>query len=231
MNEIVELAGDRPIVYFGARHWHYNKDKKIAAACLRAGAATTSTTVGAHTKQPAGTIPHALVLAYGDTVKATRAFDAHINKKVKRVALVDTFNKEITDSLACAQEIPSLSAVRLDTPGENFGEGCARKKGRKYWNGRGVTVELTLKTRRALDDHGFKHVGIFLSSGFTGEKLAAFVEAEKKYGKLFDGVGTGSVFPGHLRMATADIVAINHKPFSKVGRTEKNNPKLRAISP
>lgn len=230
--KVIEAAEGRPVMYFGARHWHYSLDEKISHAAYKGGCTAASTDTGAETfgKKGVGTMPHALVLAYGSTVEAAKAFDKHIDKSVERVMLIDTFNKEITDTIETATALgPSLYGVRIDTCGENIGENCTAGKGNKYETGRGVTIELAKKVREALDSQGFKHVKIVLSSGFGDvEKVKAFIAAEKKLGlKLFDSLGVGGFYKA--KYATADIVEKDGKPFSKKGRKLNPNPRLEEV--
>jgi len=87
-------------------------------------------------------------------------------------------------------------------------------------------VELAGKVRQALDDNGFGHIKIILSSGFAKErKVIDFVESEELWKiKLFDGLGCGQFF--HSRTATADIVKVDGKLLSKTGRGYKENKRL-----
>ena len=222
MDEICSAAGGKDVFYFGARHWRFDSDRELSYAAWVGGAAGASTDIGAKTfgGKGMGTIPHALVLAFGDTVKAAEKFAEHFSSESKVIALIDTYNKEITDSLRAAEALgEKLYAVRIDTAGGNTGEGCSQ--------GKGVTVGLARKVRKALDENGHKEVKIFLSSGFGAGKVREFVEAEKKYGKFFDAIGTGSVFD--FRFATADIVEKDGKPCFKAGRPAKPNPRLQRV--
>jgi len=58
-------------------------------------------------EDPMGTIPHALVLIMGDTVEAVRAFHEIVDKKVRRVALIDTLQDEKFEALRVAGDEPS----------------------------------------------------------------------------------------------------------------------------
>ncbi|MCD6478585.1 MAG: nicotinate phosphoribosyltransferase [Candidatus Diapherotrites archaeon] len=223
MHEICSVAKDKDVFYFGARHWRFDSDREISYAAWVGGARGVSTDIGASSfgEKGMGTIPHALVLIYEDTVKTAQRFAHYFAKEAKVVALVDTYNKEITDSLRAARALgEKLYAVRIDTAGENIGEGCRK--------GFGVTVELARKVRAALDREGFEHVRIFLSSGFNAKKVREFVEAEQKYGKFFDAIGTGSIFE-NIRFATADIVEKDGRPCHKVGRPPRPNPRLKEV--
>jgi nicotinate phosphoribosyltransferase len=134
MRRVVELAGDRPVSYFGARHWTFREDAAIAFAAYEGGATSCSTDAGAATfgQVGQGTIPHALENIYAWTsgknnavVEATRAFDRVIDPKVPRIALIDYNNKELDDSVAVADALGGrLAAVRVDTCGENVAQGA-----------------------------------------------------------------------------------------------------------
>lgn len=134
MRRVVDLAGDRPVSYFGARHWTFREDAAIAFAAYQGGATSCSTDAGAATfgQVGQGTIPHALENIYAWTagkdkavVEATRAFDRVIDPKVPRIALIDYNNKELDDSVAVADALNGrLAAVRVDTCGENVAQGA-----------------------------------------------------------------------------------------------------------
>lgn len=244
MNSIVVAAGNRPVTYFGARHWFYKDDAAISKAAVDGGAVGASTDIGADYvgKEGSGTIPHALenIYAWKDgkenaVVNATVAFDNHIDKEVVRVALIDYNNKEIDDTLQTAASVPSLAAIRIDTCGENVGQGALSmndfegkteseinlllteffKKSisvpegdEKYWFGTGVSVTGVYAIRKALNENGYENIQIMLSSGFGDvKKVEAFVRAEEIIGmKLFDSLGVGGIYDS--RDATMDIVAV-----------------------
>ncbi|OGG24236.1 hypothetical protein A3A79_03550 [Candidatus Gottesmanbacteria bacterium RIFCSPLOWO2_01_FULL_43_11b] len=232
---LVNILSGRPLYYFGARHWHYRNDAEISKAVFRGGAAAASTQVGAAVarQKPVGTIPHSLECVFAwkfgpdqAVVSSTRAFDKWIDKRIPRVALVDFRNKEIDDSLACAEAIKNLWGVRVDTAGENIMQGT------KF--SRGVSVSGITALRKELNKAGFSQIKIVLSSGFGNkQKLEAFVHAEKKLKmKLFDAVGVGELFS--VRAATMDIVGVGAnlnslKPIAKVGREYKPNERLKKM--
>lgn len=232
---LVNILSGRPLYYFGARHWHYRSDAEISKAVFQGGAAAASTEIGAGAagQKPVGTIPHSQECVFAwkfgldqAVVSSTRAFDKWIDTRIPRIALVDFRNKEIDDSLACAEAIPKLWGVRVDTAGENIMQGT------KF--SRGVCVSGVTALRKALNKAGFSHIKIVLSSGFGNkQKLEAFVHAEKKLKmKLFDAIGVGELFP--VRAATMDIVGVGEslsslKPIAKVGREYKPNKRLKKV--
>ena len=66
---------------------------------------------------PTGTMPHSLVLIFGDTVEAAVAFDRDLGPEVPRIVLVDTFKDEAEEALRVAHALGDrLYGIRLDTP-------------------------------------------------------------------------------------------------------------------
>ncbi|MCL2149435.1 MAG: nicotinate phosphoribosyltransferase [Dehalococcoidia bacterium] len=213
--ECAEAANDIPVVSFGARHIHPLVAAVMDYAAVVGGCRGCSTVKGAELAglAPSGTMPHALVLTMGDTVRATEAFDKHTPPEVTRVSLVDTFRDEAEEALRVAHALGErLAMVRLDTP---------RERG-------GVTPELVREVRCRLDLAGFKHVGIFVSGGFTAERIRQFV-AEKL---PVDGFGVGSFISGAPPIDfTADIRALDGQAIAKRGRLPgiTPNPRLRRL--
>jgi nicotinate phosphoribosyltransferase len=236
MRDVVDAARGKPVIYFGARHWHYDQDAQLSAAAYDGGAIACSTDIGAATfgKRGIGTIPHALenIMAwrYGKeraVVEATKAFDKHIDTMVPRIALNDYNNQEVTDTINTYHALGRrLHGVRIDTCGENvaqgalttwsseaarelFGKEISIPQGEeRFWAGTGVTVSGVYAVRKALDDARYQDCRITLSSGFGDpRKVRAFRRAEDILGmKLFDDLGVGGVYDS--RMATMDIVAV-----------------------
>ena len=233
MSRLKAIYGDIPIIYFGARHHHWRYDREFAQAAIRSGAVQTSTDNGSQAiaQEGAGTMPHALAIilasVYGKqdaTRKAAELFDKHMPADIPRITLVDTFAREITDSLAVARYFGSRkNMMRIDTCGESYGEGSQQRAGDGIHDGKGVTVELTANVRQALIEAGMgSSTGLFLSSGFGDEgKAQAFCHAEKDFRKktgysLFEGVGIGDLTAGLF--ATADVYEVDGKPLAKTGR-------------
>jgi len=162
------------------------------------------------------------------TREATLAFDRHMAPAIPRIALVDTFNRERDDSLSTARALgQSLWGVRLDTAGENVCQG-APSKGQRFWAGPGVTVEAARVVRQALDAVGHSAVNIVLSSGLGDlDKVRAMVEGEQRYGRLFEAVGVGGLYPAHF--ATADVVRAEGRELAKTGRHFAQNPRLEQV--
>jgi nicotinate phosphoribosyltransferase len=240
------LIGDRPLSYFGARHWTWEGDKDISLAAFKGGAESCSTDAGASVAQQKGigTIPHALenIFAYyhgqeNAVLEATKAFDVVVDKDVPRIALVDYNNREIADAIDCCEQIPDLYGVRVDTCGENKMEYRSRGhlfeyENTEYWDSNGVSIRGVMELRCALNKAGYEHIKIILTSGFANiEKVKAFVNAEKVLGmQLFDGLGIGGLY--HSRAAHMDIVAVgddlhNMTFMAKKGRGYVQNKNLK----
>jgi nicotinate phosphoribosyltransferase len=213
--ECVEAAQGIPVVSFGARHVYPVIAGIMDYSAIVGGCAGCSSVAGAKLAgiEPAGTIPHALILVIGDTVKATLAFDKHMPSNVPRVSLVDTFKDEAEESVLVAKALGNkLDSVRLDTPSE---------RGR-------VTPALVREVRARLDLASFKHVKIFVSGGISVERIRQFIEA----GAPVDGFGVGSYITGAKPLdITADLHEIAGKPIAKRGRIPgiTPNPRLKRI--
>ena len=198
--EIVDLADPIPVISFGARHVHPAVASVMDRAALIGGAAGASSILGARQagETPSGTMPHALLLMVGDTVRAAQAYDEIMPPDAPRVVLVDTFKDEAEEALRVAEALGSrLGAIRLDTP---------RERG-------GVTPGLVreLKARLALAGHS--DVGIFVSGGVTPERVLAL----KEVGVTGFGIGSYIAAAPPLDM-TMDLKVVDGKPVAKRGR-------------
>lgn len=237
-----DIYKGKSLMYFGARHYHWSLDEMIGKAAISGGASSTSTDIGSLSlgQEGTGTMPHFLILCmahkYGrevGTLKAAEAFDKYIGPKVKRITLVDTFNKELTDSLMVAKYFgKKYNMHRIDTCGENIGENGSLYLGTKardpsFETGTGVTIELAKNLRSNLIKHGYgPYTDTVLSSSFGDEnKARAFMKADAEFKKqtgydLFKSVGIGEV--SEAIFCTGDIFEIDGKPFSKAGREVTN---------
>jgi len=213
--ECVEAAEGVPVISFGARHVHPDVSARMEYAAIVGGCVTGATTAGARLagKTPSGTIPHAMILIFGDTVRAAEAFDKHMPPDFPRIALVDTFKDEAEESLRVAEALGDrLWGVRLDTPPE---------RGR-------VTPALVKEVRARLDQAGFPNVKIVVSGGITPERLRQFI-AE---GAPVDGYGVGSYISGAKPIDfTGDLKVVAGKPLAKRGRIPgiTHNPRLKKL--
>jgi nicotinate phosphoribosyltransferase len=90
----------------------------------------------------------------------------------------------------------------------------------------GVTPRLVEMTRRELDKHGFGHVKIIVSGGFSPDRIKEF---EKRQVPV-DAYGVGSYLMRGVNAFTADIVLLEGKPCAKVGRKYSPNPRLELVT-
>jgi nicotinate phosphoribosyltransferase len=213
--ECVEAAAPLPIVSFGARHVHPDITDVLDYAAIVGGCVGASTPAGARLAglSPTGTMPHSLVLIFGDTVKAAEAFDRDLEADVSRIVLVDTFRDEAEEALRVAHALGDrLYGIRLDTPSE---------RGR-------VTPELVKEVRARLDQAGFDHVRIVVSGGFNPERIRFFRDAEAPV----DSYAVGSYISGASPIDfTGDIKEIDGAPIAKRGRIPGRtaSPRLQVV--
>jgi nicotinate phosphoribosyltransferase len=212
---VVDAADPIPVIGFGARHVHPSVADQMDYASVVGGCIGASTPAGARLAglAPTGTMPHALVLIFGDTVRAAEAFDRHIDPDVPRIILVDTFKDEAEESLRVANALGDrLWGVRLDTPSE---------RGR-------VTPALVREVRARLDLAGHPNVKIVVSGGIDAERISVFKEA----GAPVDSFAVGSAISKASPIDfTGDLKEIDGRPVAKRGRIpgRTENPRLERI--
>lgn len=213
--ECVDAAAPEPVVSFGARHVHPDVSDNLDYAAIIGGCVGASTPAGARLAglSPTGTMPHSLVLIFGDTVRAAEAFERHMPSDVPRIILVDTFRDEAEESLRVAQALGDrLFGIRLDTPSE---------RGR-------VTPELVLECRARLDQAGFGHLKIIVSGGFDPARIRDF----KEQAAPVDSYAVGSYIAGARPVDfTGDLKEIDGRPIAKRGRIPgvTASPRLAAV--
>ncbi|MEK7803568.1 MAG: nicotinate phosphoribosyltransferase, partial [Deltaproteobacteria bacterium] len=191
-------AGDRMVVSFGARRMHPAVAPMIERSAYIGGCDGVAVILSAELIEtdPMGTMPHALILVLGDTIDAIKAFDECVDKKVKRVALIDTFNDEKFEALRVAEAMKGkLYAVRLDTP--------ASRRGNFY--------RIFEEVRWELDLRGFKNVKLFASGGLDEKEVMELKP-------LVDAFGVGTCISNAPVVDFAmDIMEIEGKPMAKRG--------------
>jgi nicotinate phosphoribosyltransferase len=215
----VEAAAPEPIISFGARHVHPDITDVLDYAAIVGGCVGASTPAGARLAglSPTGTMPHSLVLIFGDTVEAALAFDRDLGPDVPRIVLVDTFRDEAEEALRVAHALGDrLYGIRLDTPSE---------RGR-------VTADLVHEVRARLDQEGYRHVRIVVSGGLDPDRIRYFKDA----GAPVDSYAVGSHISGATPIDfTGDIKEIDGRAIAKRGRipgvTESPRLKLLDIAP
>ena len=214
--EVVDAAGGKRVISFGARHVHPLIGPTMEYSAVVGGCAGCATPLGAQLaglEGASGTMPHSMILLFGDTVKAALAFDKHMGSDVLRIVLVDTFKDEAEESLRVAEALGKrLRGVRLDTPGERGG----------------VTVDLVKEVRARLDLAGYSHVGIFVSGGLDAGRIREFEAAKCPIHSYGVGMAISSAPPIAF---TADVKEIAGKPMTKRGRIPGTapNPRLARV--
>jgi nicotinate phosphoribosyltransferase len=200
--ECVDVAAPQPVISFGARHVHPDITDVLDYAAIVGGCVGASTPAGARLAglAPTGTMPHSLVLIFGDTVEAAQAFDRELAPDVPRIVLVDTFKDEAEEALRVAHALGDrLYGIRLDTPSE---------RGR-------VTADLVHEVRARLDQAGFGHVRIGISGGLNPDRIRYFKDA----GAPVDSFAVGSYISGARPIDfTGDIKEIDGRAIAKRGR-------------
>lgn len=200
---IKKLAGDKKVLFFGLRALH----PAIAPAVDRAAYIGGVDAVSGYASEkylglkPQGTMPHALIIAFGNQVEAWKAFDEVVEPDVPRIMLVDTFYDERVEALMAAQLLGErLHGVRLDTPSSR----------------RGSMKQIVEEVRWTLDIHGYKHVKIVVSGGIDEKEVVELRNLVDAFG-----VGTSIAMPPSIDIS-ADIVEVYEdntwKPITKRGK-------------
>lgn len=192
-------SGDKPLLFFGTRAVHPLIAPIVDRAAFIGGCDGISDAYGAEKLglKPVGTMPHALIIVFGDQIKAWKAFDKHMPEDVSRIALCDTWFDERVEALMAAEALGSrLYAVRFDTPGSRKGD--MRK--------------IVEEARWALDAKGFSHVKIIVSGGVDEDVIMQLKDVADGFG-----VGTAIAFPPSIDLSM-DIVEVEGEPRSKKGK-------------
>jgi nicotinate phosphoribosyltransferase len=231
---IVDAANGKQVLFFPARFDHHLVQTGDGYAAYISGALGVSTDANAEWwgSRGMGTVPHALIAAYGgDTVLATKKFAEYIDPSVNVISLVDFDNDCVGTTLAVARALGErLWGVRLDTSGTLVDRSVIAQMG--TFPPTGVNPQLVRNVRDALDAEGFTAVRIVASGGFNPARIRAF-EADDV---PVDAYAVGSAFfdnSGRYDF-TADIVALREESGAwrechKVGRPERPNPRLSPV--
>ncbi len=225
--QVVEAAWPEPVLFFPARHDQWMVQTGDGWAAHVAGAIGVSTDAQASWwgSEGMGTVPHALIAAFGgDTVAATVAFARQMPESVRVISLVDFDNDSVGTSLAVARALGErLYGVRLDTSGNVVDRSVVGQMG--DFDPRGVNPRLVWNVREALDREGFSSVRIVASGGFDADKIRRF----KKAGVPVDSYGVGSALVRGSYDYTADVVRVDGEAVAKVGRWYRDTPRLERV--
>ncbi len=192
-------AGEKTVVAFGVRRMHPSICPMLDRSAFIGGCDGVSSILGAETIgiEPQGTMPHALIVMFGDQAAAFKAFDEVVDPSVPRVALVDTYSDEKEEAVIACETIKDLYAVRLDTPPSR----------------RGSFADLIREVRWELDVRGFEKVKIFVSGGLDEKAIPELSAAGA------DGFGVGTSISNAPTIDFAmDIVEKDGKPVAKRGK-------------
>jgi nicotinate phosphoribosyltransferase len=224
VREVVEAARGKQILFFPARHDHWLVQTGDGWAAHVAGAIGVSTDAQASWwgGRGLGTVPHALIAAYGgSTVAAAEAFARRYADEMPVTVLVDFTNDSVRTALEVAEALGDrLWGVRLDTS-EALVDVALEGTGLT-----GVQPELVEKVRAALDAAGHEQVHIVVSGGFDAERIRRF-EAD---GVPVDAYGVGSSLIRGSNDFTADVVEVDGRPLAKVGRGVVASDRLEVVT-
>lgn len=229
---VLEAAGGKPIIFMPARHDHHRVQTGDGYAAYVAGAmfgAEIGVTSDAQASwwggRGVGTVPHALIAAYGgNTVLAATKFADWAPDDFHITVLVDFENDSVRTALEVARALgPRLWGVRLDTSSHLVDRALWESMG--DFDPRGVNERLVRDVRDALDTDGFERVKIVVSGGFSVEKIQQF----EQRGVPVDAYGVGSSLIRGENDFTADIVMTDGRPTAKVGRRFRPNERLERV--
>lgn len=192
-------AGDKPVISFGTRRVHPALAHVVERSAWIGGMDGVSNVSAAQALgiPASGTMPHSLIICFGDQVAAWKAFDEVLEEDVPRVCLCDTYWDEKLESIMAAQALGDrLSAVRLDTTSSR----------------RGNIRRIVEEVRYELDIRGFSHVGIFVSGSMDEHSVAELAD-------IVDGFGVGTSVSAAPPIDFAlDIVEREGVPCAKRGK-------------
>lgn len=216
----VIAANKKEVICMSDRSDHYCNQIRDAEAMVIGGITSFSTQNQSLKKYTVyGSIPHALIQNFNGNLLLCMQHYQHLYPQDELVGLVDYHNNVIKDSLLLWNHFKNtLKGVRVDTSIANRDE-MFQNNEQEF----GVTPNQIKKLRKALDDVGANSVKIFVSSGFTPEKIK-FFEDEKT---PVDGYGVGQYLLKVNNFFCADATKLNGQMVAKVGRKYRENPKLK----
>ncbi len=194
-------APDSIVLSFGARHVHPTIAPTVERAALLAGMDGFSHVAAGELlgREAGGTMPHALMFCFGEgkQAEAWQAFNEGVPEDTPRIALVDTFWDEVSESLLAAETLgEDLDGVRIDTTSSR----------------RGDFRHIIREVRWELDSRGYDDVDIFCSGGLGPDQLCELRD-------VADGFGVGSYITSRDPVDfSLDIVTRDGEPISKRGK-------------
>ncbi|MEM2934387.1 MAG: nicotinate phosphoribosyltransferase [Halobacteria archaeon] len=194
-----KAAGDKTVIAFGIRRMHPGISPMLDRSSYIGGCDGVSSLIGAELigEKPTGTMPHALIIVFGDQASAFKAFDETIALDVPRIALVDTYYDEKIEAIIACESVKNLHGVRLDTP-----------KSRK-----GSYADIIREVRWEMNIRGYEKVKIYISGSVDDENIPDLARAGA------DGFGVGTSISNAPTIDFAmDIVEMEGKAVAKRGK-------------
>jgi nicotinate phosphoribosyltransferase len=200
--ETRRAAPDSTVLSFGTRHVHPSIGAMIERSALVGGLDGISNVAAGDVigKEAGGTMPHALVICFGrgNQEQAWQAFDEAVAPDVPRVALCDTYDDEVEETIRAAEAVDDLDSVRIDTTSSR----------------RGDFRHILREIRWKLDARGYEDVGIFASGGIGPESI-------RELRDVVAGFGVGSyVSNADPEDYALDIVELEGEPAAKRGKLD-----------
>ena len=221
VREVVEAANGKPILFFPARHDHWLVQTGDGWAAHVAGAIGVSTDAQASWwgGRGVGTVPHALIAAFGgDTVAAARAFAERYADEMNVTVLVDFENDSVRTSLEVADALGDrLWGVRLDTSERLVDRALWHEMGELQAHRRQPRAGASGCARRSTPA-GHERVRIVVSGGFDAAKIRELRGARAPV----DSYGVGSSLLRGQNDFTADVVRVEGR------RPRQGGPALQA---
>jgi len=229
---VLEAANGKPVIFMPARHDHHRNQTGDGYAAYVAGQ-VVGAEIGVTTDEQAswwggkgvGTVPHALISAYGgNTVLAATKFAEWAPGDLNVTVLVDFENHSVETALEVARALgPRLWGVRLDTSESLVDRSLWGEMG--DFRPTGVNERLVHNVRAALDADGFERIKIVVSGGFTVERIREF----ERRGVPVDAYGIGSSLIRGSNDFTGDVVLTDGRPSAKVGRRHSPSQRLELV--
>jgi nicotinate phosphoribosyltransferase len=200
--ETRRAAPDSTVLSFGTRHVHPSIGAMVERSALVGGLDGISNVAAGEVigEEAGGTMPHALVICFGrgNQEQAWQAFDEAVGPDVPRVALCDTYDDEVEETLRAVEAVEDLDSVRIDTTSSR----------------RGDFRHILREIRWKLDARGHEDVGIFASGGICPESI-------RELRDVVEGFGVGSyVSNADPEDFALDIVAVDGEPAAKRGKLD-----------
>src|SRR4051794_24136074 len=229
---VLQAANGKPVIFMPARFDHHRVQAGDGYSAYVAGQVVGTPISVTSDEQSSwwggrgiGTVPHALIAAFGgDTVLAAQKFATWAPEGMNVTVLVDFENDSVRTALEVADALGDrLWGVRLDTSESLVDHSLLDEMG--AFKPTGVNERLVWKVREALDARGHQRIRIVASGGFTVDKIGEFENA----GVPVDAYGVGSSLIRGSNDFTADIVVTDGRPSAKVGRHYRESSRLERV--